>query len=504
MKKTNLESIKTIGYYTGKIIIGIGFLMLLPLVTAVLSSEWTVVIDFIISISISTLLGLVLILLCKNGRKNLSWVLGMVVVSVSWLAYTLLGAIPYWMSGHWLSYLDALFDVMSGLTTTGLALVQDLDHISNGINMWRHLLSYLGGQGLVVLALIFISKYMSGAFTLYIGEAKDVRLMPNVINTAKAIWAISLLYLGIGTLVFWVGGLIIGMSADRAFLHGIWVFMAAWSTGGFAPQTQSILYYHSLLYEIITVIFFVIGSFNFALHHAVFTGNRKELYRNIEILSFMITSTLLVILSTYELSKLGVYPDAMSLFRKGYYQLISGHTTTGFMTIYARQFVLEWGNLAMIAMTLAMLIGGSASSTAGGIKGLRVGIVFKALIGDIKKFLLPESAVTIEKVHFIRPQILESDYVRSAMLIIILYIVMFTVGVIAGVMYGYPLLDSTFESASVAGNVGLSSGVTSAAMPAGLKVLYIFMMWAGRLEFMAVLILIGFAVRGVIRICRAI
>lgn len=504
MKKINVESIKTIGYYMGKIIIGIGLLMLIPLVTAVTSLEWPVVIDFIISSSISIIIGLFLILLCKDSPKTLSWTLGMVVVPVAWLVYMLLGALPYWLSGHWISFLDALFDVMSGLTTTGLALVQDLDHISDGINMWRHLLSYLGGQGLVVLALIFITKYMSGAFTLYIGEAKDVRLLPNVINTAKAIWTISLLYLGIGTLVFWIGGIIIGMPAYRALLHGIWIFMAAWSTGGFAPQTQSILYYHSLFYEIITIIFFVIGSFNFALHHAVFTGNRKELYKNIEIVSFFITSTLLVTLCTFELSKLGVYSDAMSLFRKGYYQMISAHTTTGFMTVYARQFILEWGNLGMIAITLAMLIGGSASSTAGGFKGLRVGIVIKALIGDVKKFLLPESAVTVERFHFIRPQILESNYVRSAMLIIILYIVMFTVGVIAGVIYGYPLLDSIFEAASVTGNVGLSCGVTSATMPAGLKILYIFMMWAARLEFMSVLILIGFIARGVIRICKNI
>lgn len=504
MKKLNFGSIMTIGFYTGKIIIGIGLLMLIPLVTALVSLEWSVVIDFIIAGSLSTLLGLVLMLLCRKNTKNLTWALGMVVVSLSWLAYMMLGALPYMLSGHWLSYLDAMFDVMSGLTTTGLALVQDLDHISNGINMWRHLLSYLGGQGLVLLALIFISKYMSGAFTLYIGEAKDVRLLPNVINTAKAIWVISLLYLGIGTLVFWIGGLIIGMPAPRALLHGIWVFMAAWSTGGFAPQSQNILYYHSFLYEIITVLFFVVGSFNFALHHAVFTGNRKEIYKNIELISFFITLTLLVSLATFELSKQGVYPNAMSLFRKGYYQMVSAHTTTGFMTIYVRQFILEWGNLAMIAISLAMLIGGSASSTAGGFKGLRVGIVFKSLVNDVKKFLLPESAVTVERFHFIRSQILESDYVRSAMMIILLYILLFTVGAIAGVMYGYPLLDSIFEAASVTGNVGLSCGVTSVAMPAGLKALYIFMMWAARLEFMAVFILIGFIARGVIKICRAI
>jgi trk system potassium uptake protein TrkH len=482
----DFRTLKTIGFYTGKIITGIGMLMVIPIITALVSLEWNVAADFLIGLSTCVIIGCLLIFICRNCTKNLSWVMGMVIVSTSWIICMFLVAIPYWLSGHWLSYLDAIFDVMSGFTTTGLALIQDLDHISNGVNMWRHVLSYLGGQGLVVLALIFLAKYMAGAFTLYVGEAKDVRLLPNVINTAKAIWFISLVYLGIGAGILFIAGLIIGIPVHRALLHGIWVFMAAWSTGGFAPQSQSILYYHSAIYEVITVIIFIIGSFNFALHHSLLTGNRKEIYKNIEMVSFFITSTLFVILCTYELANQGVYSDAMSLFRRGFYQLISGHTTTGFMTIYARQFIREWGNLAMIALIISMLIGGSASSTAGGFKGLRIGLVFKALIQDIKRLLLPESAVTVERFHFIRPQILENDVTKSAMLIIILYLLMFAMSVIVSLLYGYPLMDSIFESASVTGNVGLSCGLTSASMPADMKILYIMMMWAARLEFMAV------------------
>jgi len=498
----DFRTLKTIGFYTGKIITGLSTLMLIPIVIALISLEWNVALDFLIGLSICVILGCLLIFLCRDCIKNLSWVIGMVVVSTSWIACMFLSAIPYWLSRHWLSYLDAIFDVMSGFTTTGLALIQDLDHISDGVNMWRHLLSYLGGQGLIVLALIFLAKYTAGALTLYIGEAKDVRLLPNVINTAKAIWFISLVYLVIGTGILFIAGLSIGMPAYRSLLHGIWIFMAAWSTGGFAPQTQSILYYHSAIYEVITVIIFVIGSFNFALHHSILTGNRKEIYKNIEMVSFFITSTLLVLLCTYELANQGVYPDAMSLFRRGYYQLISGHTTTGFMTIYARQFILEWGNLAMLALIISMLIGGSASSTAGGFKGFRIGLVYKTLLRDVKRLLLPESAVTIERFHFIRPQVLENDMSKSAMLIIILYVIMFVIGVIIALLYGYPLMDSIFEAASVTGNVGLSCGLTSASMPAGMKILYIIMMWAARLEFMAVLIFIGFIIRSVKRLWK--
>src|SRR5450756_2475139 len=118
-----------------------------------------------------------------------------------------------------------------------------------------------------------------------------------------------------------------------------------------------------------------------------------------------------------------IYPDAMSLFRKGFYQLISGHTTTGFMTIYARQFYFEWGDLAIFAMIVAMLIGGSACSTAGGFKGLRMGMIFQAFRRDVQRLGMPDSIVSVTKIHHIRDTILEDSAIRSAMLIVILYII---------------------------------------------------------------------------------
>ena len=299
----------------------------------------------------------------------------MVTAGVSWLFVMAVAALPYWLSGHYLGYLDCMFDVMSGFTTTGLTLIQDLDHVSNGLNMWRHVLTFVGGQGIIVLALTFLVKDAAGGYKLYVGEAKDERLFPSVFHTAKVIWKISLVYLVVGTLALWAAGLLIGLDPIRAFLHGLWIYMAAWSTGGFAPMSQNILYYHSALYEVLTVVFFVVGSFNFALHHAVWTGNRREVFRNVETVSFAASLTALVVLACWGLMRLDVYPGAFALFRKGFYQLISGHTTTGYMTIYARQFALEWGDIALGAMIVAMLIGGSACSTAGGFKGLRIGIL---------------------------------------------------------------------------------------------------------------------------------
>jgi len=130
----------------------------------------------------------------------------MIVVSLSWLVAMVLGAIPLYLSGHWKSFLDACFDAMSGFATTGLGLVQDLDHLSYAHNLWRHLTMFLGGQGIVVIALSFFVRGFSGAFKMYVGEARDEKIMPNVINTSRFIWLVSIVYLILGTLALGITG----------------------------------------------------------------------------------------------------------------------------------------------------------------------------------------------------------------------------------------------------------------------------------------------------------
>lgn len=483
---------------TGKVVIGVGLLMLVPLGTALVFCEWSAAVDFALGLGAGLALGFGLSAIGATRAKP-AWIHGMVTAAFSWLIVMAVAAIPYWRSGHYLSYLDCMFDVMSGFTTTGLTLVQDLDHLSVSLNMWRHLLTFIGGQGVIVLALAFLVKDAAGGYTLYVGEAKDERLFPSVFHTAKAIWKISLVYLAAGTAALWISGLIIGLPPVSAFLHGLWIYMAAWSTGGFAPMSQNVLYYHSGLYEVVTVVFFVIGSFNFALHHAIWTGKRKEILKNIETVSFSTTLIALTVLVCWGLMKLRVYPGAVALFRKGFYQLISGHTTTGFMTVYTRQLSTEWGDAALFAVICAMLFGGSACSTAGGFKGLRIGILFKALVQETRRLLKPASAVFVQRFHYHGARTLQDTQVRSAALVVIMYMALFAGGTLVGILCGYPIVDAAFESASAAGNVGLSVGVTSAAMPAVLKVTYIVSMWAGRLEFMAVLALAGFAAAAVRR-----
>ena len=243
--KPQTEDIKNIGYYLGKIMLGLGLTMLVPIIFGLSISEKNAALDFFIGIEIALIFGLILTKLCYT-EKDLNWMQGMIVVSLSWLVAMILGAIPLYLSGHWKSYLDACFDAMSGFATTGLVLVQDLDHLSFTHNLWRHLIMFLGGQGIVIVALSFFVRGISGAFKMYVGEARDERILPNVINTARFIWLISIVYLILGTAALAIVGMLNGMKPFSAFFHGACVFMAAFDTGGVAPPSQNIHYYHRL------------------------------------------------------------------------------------------------------------------------------------------------------------------------------------------------------------------------------------------------------------------
>jgi len=488
--KPHLEDLKIIGFYLGKIILGLAVTMTLPLLVALIFQELNPALDFILGIEISVLAGLILVKVCHT-EKDLNWMQGMIVVSLSWVVAMVLGAIPLYLSSHWKSFLDACFEAMSGFATTGLVLVQDLDHLSFTHNFWRHLIMFLGGQGIVVIALSFFVRGFSGAFKMYVGEARDEKIMPNVINTARFIWLVSIVYLILGTLALGITGMANGMSPLNSFFHGVCIFMTAFDTGGFTPQSQSILYYHSFVYEVITIIIMVLGAINFKLHYHLWMGNRRELFKNIETRTFFITVAVTFIVVVAGLSQAQAYPTAVTLFRKGFYQLISGHSGTGFQTVYAQQLGAEWSPLALAGLIIAMSLGGAVCSTTGAIKMLRLGIIIKAFKEDLKRIMMPERSLVIEKLHHIREIFLEDKLVKGALMITLAYIILYGFGALVGMFFGYPFLASLFESTSAAANVGLSCGVTGPGMPAGLKIIYILQMWAGRLEFMSVFTILG-------------
>ena len=492
--RPQLSDIKNIGYYLGKILIGLGLTMFVPFIAGlVLFKDPDPSLDFLIGAEITILTGLLLTWLCQ-AKKDLTMAEGMVVVALSWLAAMTFGAIPLFLSGHYKSFLDACFETMSGFTTTGLTLVQDLDHLSRSHNLWRHLGPFIGGQGIAIIAISFLIEGTSGALKMYMGEGRDEKLVPNVIHTSRFIWLISITYLILGAITLGGVGIFIGLKPASAFFHATCIFMAGFDTAGFAPQSQNILYYHSLLFEIITIVFMVLGSLNFNLHYQLWTGNHKEIWKNIETRTLLFVVMFITLIGTIGLKHFGVYSETMTLFRKGFFQLISGHTTTGYMTIYAQQFIKEWGDFALTLLIVAMALGGCACSTAGGIKMLRVGVIFKAFREDIKRIMLPDSAVMVQKFHHIKTMLLEDKQVRAVLIVTLGYIFLYGIGALVGVGLGYPFLESLFESTSAAANVGLSCGITDAGMATVLKITYIIEMWAGRLELISVFALVGFII----------
>jgi trk system potassium uptake protein TrkH len=187
----------------------------------------------------------------------------------------------------------------------------------------------------------------------------------------------------------------------------------------------------------------------------------------------------------------------MAMFRRVVYNVLSAHTTTGFGSVYARQFALEWGDFGILILVIVMLIGGSACSTAGGFKGLRIGIIFNSILADVKRLLASERNVKVFRFHHIKDQILADGLVKASALIIICYLITFAIGTLIGTFCGYPLASAAFEAASITGNVGLSIGITAPDMPTIMKVYYIIAMYLGRLEFLSVFALIGFIIGGI-------
>ncbi|MEZ0537282.1 TrkH family potassium uptake protein [Caldicellulosiruptoraceae bacterium PP1] len=490
----NNNEIKHIFYMSGKILTAIGFVESISLFVSLFYKEWDMLFNLMIGVGTFFIIGFLFIAFGRETKEDrFTWGSGMAMVALTWGLSVLISAIPYYLSGHFVSYLDACFDVMSGFTTTGLVLILDLDHVPMGLNMWRHLITFLGGQGMVVLGLTFLASGMKGLFKMYVGEARDEQIFPNVVHTARIIWYVSLMYLALGTIALTINGVLIGLPLEMAFFRGMWMFMGAWSTGGFTPQSQNALYFHSLSYEIVSMVIMLLGTINFALHYTILSGRYKESIKNIEIKSLFVTINSFFLLSLFSLTK--VYNQPIHMFRKVFYHIVSAHTGTGFSTLYANQFYFEWSDASIIAIVMAMIAGGSMCSTAGGFKALRIGIIFNSLIDDVKRLIRPDSAVVVEKFHHLKEVVLNDKVVRNASIIVFAYILTFTIGTLAGTMYGYPIKQAMFESASVTGNVGLSAGITLPSMPDGLKVIYIIMMWVARLEFMSVIALVAFLLK---------
>jgi trk system potassium uptake protein TrkH len=486
------DDLKGIFHYTGKLIILLGYLFLLPLFVALLYKEWNPANDFIFSSLFSLSIGYLIVSQFPE-ESDINWRQGMTIASLIWLIYMFLGAIPLYLSGHYRSYLDSCFESMSALATTGLVLVNNLDHMANSYNFWRHFMCFIGGQGIILLGLLIFFRGASASI-IYVGEAREEKILPNVVQTAKFIWVVSMCYLIIFTLILGIINIIHSFSFSRAFFHAICVFMAGWDTAGFAVQTQNIAYYHSPLIDIITSLIVILGAVSFGLHYALWTGKFKEIFKNYEFKTFMISIIFLTLFAYIGFIKFTKNIDFFSSFRIISYHIISGHTGVGYTngdSFYLKNYLPDF---SLIFLIIAMGLGGCSCSTSGGIKMLRIGLILKELKKEVKGYSLPTSTVIVEKFHHIKDISLTDTQVKLSSIILIMYIATYIIGGIIGTFFGYPFLHSLFESTSACANVGLSVGITNPDMPNLLKITYIIEMWIGRLEFISVFVFIKYLI----------
>jgi trk system potassium uptake protein TrkH len=533
------DDLRTIGSALGRILLVVAVASLIPTAWAVAGKEWNPLGSFLLMGSVFAVLGVSLLRASLAPRstittdqRHLDWGHGMVVVALTWLIVPLIGSIPFVLSGHYASVLDAYFDAMSGLTTTGLALVQDLDHLAPSLNFWRHLLHFLGGQGIIIAALLLFGG--RGMMTLYRGEGRDDQLLPSVRSTARAIWAIAVIHMVVGVVALGsVAWIVLGFSWRRSLFHGLMIFFAAFDTGGFAPQSTSLGYYHSAIFESVTAVLMVAGALSFAFHFRLWSGVNKawrpaisrfratvtrrfstgddvqessqdswrpgdrrsdgttSLFKNLETRSILATFIATMVFTMVGLAAVGIYSSVAGLSRQGFFQVLSAHTGTGFATVPSSELI-QWSGLAFGGMAIAMALGGMASSTAGGVKALRVGLTVRAITNEVKKDLLPEGALVDTGYYQFGRRRLTPEVARSAMVVSLLFVALFLLGTGVAVAYGVPLGQALFESVSAGASVGLSVGVTTPTMPVLLKVTYIVQMYLGRLEFVAVFVLIGF------------
>ncbi|MEN8040006.1 MAG: potassium transporter TrkG [Actinomycetota bacterium] len=511
------EDFRTIAGALGRVLIVVASASMLPIAVAVIGSEWRPLGSFLLMTGVLAVLGVGLVRISLASKRveamyeeHMEWSHGMVVVALTWILVPLIGSIPFLLSGHFGGPLDAYFDAMSGLSTTGLALVQDLDHLAPSLNFWRHLLHFLGGQGIIIAALVLFGG--RGVHALFAGEGREDRLLPSVQSTAKAIWAISVLHLVVGVVTLGlVAYVVLGFDPVRSLFHGLMIFFAAFDTGGFAPQSTSLGYYHSAVFELFTAVLMVAGALSFGLHFRMWNGSARRtrdrarmhesqddgkrrrwiVLRSLETRTILVTFGLTMMLTIFGLAALGIYTSIGGLSRQGFFQILSAHTGTGFTTVPSAELRV-WGGTAFGGMTIAMALGGMASSTAGGVKAMRVGLVVRAIRNRVKGDLLPEGALVDDGFYQFGRHRLTPEVAASAMVVSLLFVALFLLGAGMGLIYGVPLDQALFESVSAGASVGLSAGVTSPTMPALLKLTYIVQMLLGRLEFVAVFVLVGF------------
>ena len=440
-------------------------------------------------------IGLILMLSNKNNIRQINKKDGYLIVTVGWLTMIFSGMLPYYMTDSISSFSNLIFESMSGYTATGSTIINDVESLPKSVIFWRSMTHWLGGMGIIVLAIAILPLLGIGGMQLFSAEAPGSgisgdKIHPRISATAKRLWYI---YVGL-TFVETIALNFAGMSIFDAINHS----MSNIATGGFSTKNNSLAYWNSIpQIQYIIIFFMILAGTNYLLIYSAFIGKFKKLFNNTEfiwylsfIAVFVLVTTLVLFfnvdLSNTEFDHPEIYGKFESSFRHAFFQIVAVITTTGFVT---GDFAGWTPFLTMLFFGL-MFIGASSGSTSGGIKISRHLILIKNGFLEFKKALHPNAVLPLRYNH----SVVKKAVIVNILAFFMLYLILFIIG--AGVLstQGLDFSSAVGGSAASLGNVGpaigsLGPSLTYEGLTAFAKIWCSFLMLVGRLELFTFLII---------------
>lgn len=466
-------------FVVGSFLMILGVVEIIPVFWALYYRESTVV-PILMSALIPLVFGFLIYLASFRSKRELTQSEGFVAVGMCWICASLFGALPYIFSGILPRFVDAFFESASGFTTTGASVITDVESVAKSILFWRAQTHFLGGMGIILLSLAILPLVGLGGMQLYKAEVPGhiaEKLSPRLKETAKILWSVYILFVGVETILLMIGG----MSFFDALCHSF----ATVATGGFSTKNASIGHYNSSYIEFIVSFFMLLAGLNFALHYAALRGKPRVYLKNAEARFFLIFVFFAILIFTFVLWRImgqGIF-DA---FRHSVFQVLSIISTTGFSST---DFEL-WPPLLVVALFFFMFVGACSGSTGGGIKMFRLQLLLRQAYEELYITIHPRAVRTVR----LGEQVVDPSIIRSAASLFIIWLVIFAVASLVVAATGLDLVSALSSAIACLSNIGPGFGSVGptdnyAHLHALAKVVLTFCMIAGRLELYAILLI---------------
>lgn len=472
-------SIRPIARVIALLVTIVGILMLTGIPFAVYYGEgdaWALGLSGLITIAT----GLVFWLLPFPGKDNIKKREGYLIVALSWLAMIGFGTLPYLFSGTFDSAVDALFESVSGMTTTGATVLGDIEAVPKGILYWRSLTQWIGGMGIIVLTVAIFPLLGIGGIELFVAEAPGPtsdKLHPRIKETAKRLW---LIYVGL-TVVLFVILLVAGLNVYEAVNHA----MTTMATGGFSTKNASLAHYDLPQVQYPIIFFMLLSGTNYTIIYYGLKGKLSKIWQSDEFRAYLTLLVLLTAIVFVGVSKHTELPLEKT-FRDSLFQVASILTTTG----YVSADYTAWGNSLLMLFFVLFFMGACAGSTSGGIKLVRHLVFFKNSFLEFKRILHPRAVIPLKLNH----QVVTGRILIHIITFLLLYLILFVIGSILVSAMGLDFITAVGAVASALGNIGPAIGQLGPMDNFGwlspeVKLLLCFFMLLGRLELFTVLVL---------------